>query len=236
MTAYTKMVEEEGKLKGLPPTARRGRRTPRAWRSSSPPTSPTRPPAEHQPAAPDVAQGGDRRAADGGRVPAHRLPPRGDDRPSHARHRRAGGALAKVNPPIRPREDVEFLWEQLLDGQDRLGGAATTPAAGTRRRWRQEAASNIWLAKSGFGGTEYLLPALVSEGRKRGPVLQPDGGADELQPGAPLRPARQGRHRGGPRRRSRARRPERDLDRAGEGLGIDSRATRRSRAWSCRRA
>jgi allantoinase len=27
---------------------------------------------------------------------------------------------------------------------------------------------NIWLAKSGFGGTEYLLPALVSEGMKRG--------------------------------------------------------------------
>jgi allantoinase len=27
---------------------------------------------------------------------------------------------------------------------------------------------NIWLAKSGFGGTEYLLPALVSEGTKRG--------------------------------------------------------------------
>ncbi|MBM3352128.1 MAG: amidohydrolase family protein, partial [Betaproteobacteria bacterium] len=27
---------------------------------------------------------------------------------------------------------------------------------------------NIWLAKSGFGGTEYLLPALVSEGTRRG--------------------------------------------------------------------
>jgi allantoinase len=27
---------------------------------------------------------------------------------------------------------------------------------------------NIWMAKSGFGGTEYLLPALVSEGSKRG--------------------------------------------------------------------
>jgi allantoinase len=27
---------------------------------------------------------------------------------------------------------------------------------------------NIWLAKSGFGGTEYLLPALITEGRKRG--------------------------------------------------------------------
>ena len=27
------------------------------------------------------------------------------------------GNLAKVNPPIRPREDVEFLWENLLDGK-----------------------------------------------------------------------------------------------------------------------
>lgn len=42
--------------------------------------------------------------------------------------------LAKVNPPIRPREDL----------------------------------GNIWLAKSGFGGTEYLLPALVAEGMRRG--------------------------------------------------------------------
>ena len=26
------------------------------------------------------------------------------------------GVLAKVNPPIRPREDVEYLWERLLAG------------------------------------------------------------------------------------------------------------------------
>src|SRR5207302_8417618 len=32
----------------------------------------------------------------------------------------------------------------------------------------RQALGNIWLAKSGFGGTEYLLPALVSEGAKRG--------------------------------------------------------------------
>jgi len=32
----------------------------------------------------------------------------------------------------------------------------------------KNALGNIWLAKSGFGGTEYLLPALVSEGIKRG--------------------------------------------------------------------
>src|SRR5256886_9956698 len=31
----------------------------------------------------------------------------------------------------------------------------------------KKALGNIWLAKSGFGGTEYLLPALVSEGMKR---------------------------------------------------------------------
>ena len=30
---------------------------------------------------------------------------------------------------------------------------------------------NVFLAKSGFGGTEYLLPALISEGAKRGMSL-----------------------------------------------------------------
>ena len=43
-------------------------------------------PAEHQPAAPDVPQGGDRGAADGGRVPAYQFPPRGDHRPPDAGH------------------------------------------------------------------------------------------------------------------------------------------------------
>ena len=28
----------------------------------------------------------------------------------------ASGIGAKVNPPIRPREDVEALWEHVLDG------------------------------------------------------------------------------------------------------------------------
>jgi allantoinase len=77
------------------------------------------------------------------------------------------GALAKVNPPIRPREDVEYLWEQLLAGKvhwvvsDHACCRHETKAA-------KNALGNIWLAKSGFGGTEYLLPALVSEGTKRG--------------------------------------------------------------------
>ncbi len=75
--------------------------------------------------------------------------------------------LAKVNPPIRPREDVEFLWQALLEGE--LDWVVSDHAC-----CRQEMKvpkryfGNIWMAKSGFGGTEYLLPALVSEGTRRG--------------------------------------------------------------------
>jgi len=77
------------------------------------------------------------------------------------------GVLAKVNPPIRTREDVEFLWDKLLEGKidwvvsDHACCRHETKAA-------KKTFGNIWLAKSGFGGTEYLLPALVSEGTKRG--------------------------------------------------------------------
>jgi allantoinase len=75
--------------------------------------------------------------------------------------------LAKVNPPIRPRADVEFLWQALLEGE--LDWVVSDHAC-----CRQEIKvpkhyfGNIWMAKSGFGGTEYLLPSLVSEGTRRG--------------------------------------------------------------------
>jgi len=77
------------------------------------------------------------------------------------------GNLAKVNPPIRPREDVEFLWEKLLEGK--LDWVCSDHAC-CKYEMKVDAADpgNIWLAKSGFGGTEYLLSAFVSEGRKRG--------------------------------------------------------------------
>jgi allantoinase len=77
------------------------------------------------------------------------------------------GAYAKVNPPIRPREDVEFLWRAVLEGRvdwivsDHACCAEEVKGAGQGR-------GDIWLAKAGFGGTEYLLPALFSEGRRRG--------------------------------------------------------------------
>ena len=75
--------------------------------------------------------------------------------------------LAKVNPPIRPREDVEFLWDALLAGE--LDWVVSDHAC-CRHEMKipKRYFGNIWMAKSGFGGTEYLLPALVSEGTKRG--------------------------------------------------------------------
>lgn len=78
------------------------------------------------------------------------------------------GAHAKVNPPIRPREDVEFLWRAVLDGRvdwivsDNACCAEEVKGAGPAGR------GDIWLAKSGFGGTEYLLAGVFSEGSRRG--------------------------------------------------------------------
>jgi allantoinase len=75
--------------------------------------------------------------------------------------------LAKVNPPIRPRADVEFLWDALLAGE--LDWVVSDHAC-CRHEMKipKRYFGNVWMAKSGFGGTEYLLPALVSEGTRRG--------------------------------------------------------------------
>jgi allantoinase len=75
--------------------------------------------------------------------------------------------LAKVNPPIRPREDVEYLWGKLLEGK--IDWVVSDHACCRHEtKVAKKYFGNIWLAKAGFGGTEYLLPALVSEGMKRG--------------------------------------------------------------------
>ena len=79
----------------------------------------------------------------------------------------SSGAHAKVNPPIRPREDVEFLWASLLE---RKLDWVVSDHACCKKELNVDGSNpdNIFLAKSGFGGTEYLLPALISEGSKRG--------------------------------------------------------------------
>lgn len=77
---------------------------------------------------------------------------------------------AKVNPPIRSREDVEFLWEKLLDGKIDWVVSDHACCSEELKTDNQDPkdGKNIWVSKSGFGGTEYLLSGLFSEGSKRG--------------------------------------------------------------------
>src|SRR5262249_40660881 len=79
----------------------------------------------------------------------------------------AAGVHAKVNPPIRPREDVEALWRAVLDGTVDLV-VSDHACSATEAKVAANRPDDIWLAKAGFGGTEYLLPGLHSEGTKRG--------------------------------------------------------------------
>lgn len=77
------------------------------------------------------------------------------------------GAYAKVNPPIRPREDVDYVWEAVLNREiDWI--VSDHACCSAEQKISSADAANIWLAKSGFGGTEYLLSGVLSEGRKRG--------------------------------------------------------------------
>jgi allantoinase len=81
------------------------------------------------------------------------------------------GALAKVNPPIRSRKDVEALWESLLKG-DIDWVVSDHACCAMEQKVASSNPQDIFLAKSGFGGTEYLLPGLISEGTKRGLTVE----------------------------------------------------------------
>lgn len=76
------------------------------------------------------------------------------------------GIGGKVNPPLRPRDDVEALWEHVLAGD--VDWVASDHACCRDEVKFGEPRTDVFAAKSGFGGTEYLLPGLISEGRRRG--------------------------------------------------------------------
>ncbi|MBM9466466.1 dihydroorotase [Nakamurella leprariae] len=78
----------------------------------------------------------------------------------------ASGIGGKVNPPIRPRDDVEALWEHVMAGE--VDWVVSDHACCRDEQKFGEPRDNVFVAKSGFGGAEYLLPALVSEGSRRG--------------------------------------------------------------------
>ncbi len=168
MAAYTKMVEEDGKLQGLP-----------AYHAARPPHSEglaifIAAYLANETDLPNInlLHLSSRKAVTAALQMADVFP--------HINFRREvtighlmldidapTGNFAKVNPPIRPREDVEFLWENLLNGN--LDWVCSDHACCKHElKVDLENPGDIWLAKSGFGGTEYLLSALVSEGQKRG--------------------------------------------------------------------
>jgi allantoinase len=72
----------------------------------------------------------------------------------------------KVNPPLRPREDVEALWDHVLAGN--ISWVTSDHACCKEEAKFGDPKEDVFLAKSGFGGAEYLLAGMISEGRKRG--------------------------------------------------------------------
>ncbi|MBN9112032.1 MAG: dihydroorotase family protein [Pseudonocardia sp.] len=82
----------------------------------------------------------------------------------------ASGLGAKVNPPIRPREDVEALWTHLLAGE--LDWVVSDHACCRDEMKFGDPRDDVFVAKSGFGGAEYLLAGLYSEGTRRGLTTQ----------------------------------------------------------------
>jgi allantoinase len=167
MAAYTRLVEEEGKLQGLA-----------AYHASRPPHSEglaivIASYLAHETGLPaiNLLHLSSRKAVDAAMMMAATFP--------HVEFRRevtighlltdidtANGIGAKVNPPIRPREDVEALWEHMLAGH--LDWVVSDHACCRDETKFGQPRDDVFVAKSGFGGTEYLLPGLITEGRRRG--------------------------------------------------------------------
>lgn len=72
------------------------------------------------------------------------------------------GVYAKVNPPVRPREDVEFLWEAFS------AGAIDAVGSDHNARHRSQKEKDVWSASAGFPGSGGVLPLTLSEGLRRG--------------------------------------------------------------------
>nr|WP_306238452.1 dihydroorotase family protein [Ornithinimicrobium sp. HY1745] len=83
-----------------------------------------------------------------------------------ATYETAHGIGGKVNPPLRSAEDVETLWQHVLDGS--VDWVCSDHACCREEMKFGEPADDVFLAKSGFGGAEYLLAGMVTEGTRRG--------------------------------------------------------------------
>ncbi|WP_433869141.1 dihydroorotase [Saccharopolyspora sp. CA-218241] len=167
MTAYTRLVEEEGALSGL-----------EAYSASRPPHSEGLAVTiasylAHETGLPTInlLHLSSAKAMEAAMLMAKTFP--------HVDFRRevtighlladvttADGIGGKVNPPLRPRADVEKLWEHVFAGD--VSWVVSDHACCREEKKFGPDRDDVFAAKSGFGGTEYLLPGLVGEGRKRG--------------------------------------------------------------------
>jgi allantoinase len=78
----------------------------------------------------------------------------------------AAGLGGKVNPPLRGEDDREALWQAVLHGD--IDWIASDHACCSDETKFGADRDDVFAAKSGFGGTENLLPAVLTEGRRRG--------------------------------------------------------------------
>ncbi|HLU63272.1 MAG TPA: amidohydrolase family protein [Protaetiibacter sp.] len=75
------------------------------------------------------------------------------------------GVYAKVNPPVRPRSDVEYLWTAFAEGR------IDTVGSDHNARHRANKEKDILSASAGFPGTGGVLPLTLAEGMRRGVEL-----------------------------------------------------------------
>ncbi|MQA60231.1 MAG: amidohydrolase family protein [Actinophytocola sp.] len=166
MAAYTKMVEEEGELTGL-----------EAYSAARPPHSEglaitIASYLAHETELPNInlLHLTSRKAIEAAMLMQQTFPHINFRREVTIGHLLADFTTAnpggKVNPPLRSREDVEALWEHLLAGN--FSWVCSDHACCREEVKFGDPKEDVFLAKSGFGGTEYLLTGLISEGRKRG--------------------------------------------------------------------
>lgn len=167
MSAYTKIVEDEGKLTGL-----------EAYSASRPPHSEGLAVSiaaylAHETGLPKInlLHLTSRKAVEAAMLMASTFPHIDFRREVTVGHlladiTTAHGLGGKVNPPLRPREDVEALWGYVLDGS--IDWVVSDHACCREEVKFGDPADDIFLAKSGFGGAEYLLAGMITEGTKRG--------------------------------------------------------------------
>lgn len=79
----------------------------------------------------------------------------------------ASGLGGKVNPPLRSEADREALWRHVLDG-DVDWVVSDHACCLDEMKFSPSDRDDVFLAKAGFGGAEYLLSGVFGEGTKRG--------------------------------------------------------------------